>query len=164
MAEQVRAAVLRVDSSQRVRRLRTMEDVVASTTAQSRFNASLFGIFAGVALAVAAIGVYGLLSFLVAQRRHEIGTRMALGACRADILRLFFKQGLLCTGLGLCVGVAGALLLTRWLSALLYGVQPNDPGSFAAVAAVLLLIGVAASYIPARRATKIDPMVALRNE
>lgn len=116
VAAQVRAAVLRVDSSQRVRRLRTMEDVVASTRAQSRFNALLFGIFAGVALAVAAIGVYGLLSFLVAQRRYEIGTRMALGARQADVLRLFFKQGLVYTAVGLSAGIGGALLLTMVVS------------------------------------------------
>ena len=137
---------------------------MSSSTAGSRFNASVFIIFAGVALALAAVGVYGLLSFLVTQRYQEIGTRMALGARRADVLRLFLTQGTLLTGAGLAIGVVGALWLTRLMASLLHGVRPHDPLSFGGVALLLLCVGMAATYIPARRASKIDPMVALRNE
>jgi putative ABC transport system permease protein len=137
---------------------------VASTTATSRFDAWLFGVFAGLALALAAIGVYGLLSFSVAQRRQEIGTRMALGASRAEVLRLVLKQGVGLSVIGLGLGLAGALFLGRWLSSLLYGVRPSDPSTFVAVSLLLLCAGLVASYLPARRATKIEPMEALRYE
>jgi putative ABC transport system permease protein len=162
LAEDLRRAVAEIDPSQRVRRLRAMDEIVASMTASSRFNASLFGIFASVAVLLAAIGLYGVLSFLVAQRFQEIGTRMALGAARGDVLMVFLKQGVLLTAIGLGLGLAAALFLTGWLSSLLYGVQPNDPLSFAAISLLLLLVGVAASCVPAYRATRIDPIVALR--
>ena len=120
--------------------------------------------FAALALLLAAIGVYGLLSFSVARRTNEIGTRMALGATQADVLKMVLRQGLLLVWIGLIVGVAGALALTRLLETLLFGVRPTDPASFAAVAILLLGAGMLASYLPARRATKVDPMVALRYE
>jgi predicted permease len=164
MAGEIRRAIAEVDSGQRVRRLRTMDAIVASTTATSRFDAWLFGVFAGLALALAAIGVYGLLSFSVAQRRQEIGTRMALGASRAEVLRLVLKQGVGLSVIGLGLGLAGALFLGRWLSSLLYGVRPSDPSTFVAVSLLLLCAGLVASYLPARRATKIEPMEALRYE
>jgi len=164
LAAQLRAAIAEVNPGQRVLQLRTMDEIVGSTTATSRFNASLFAIFAGVALILAVVGVYGVLSFMVAQRRQEIGTRMALGAGRADVLSLFLMQGATLTTVGLGLGLAAALLLTRWLSTLLYGVRPNDPTSFAAVAVLLLFVGLAASYLPARRAARVDPMAALRSE
>ncbi len=164
IAEEIRRAIAEVDSRQRVRRLQAMSEIVASTTADSRFDAWLFAVFAGVALALASIGVYGLLSFSVAQRRQEIGTRMALGASRANVLKLVFEQGFALTAIGLVLGSAGALVATRSLSTLLYGVRSNDPVSFVAVALLLLSVGALASYLPARRATKIDPMVALRYE
>jgi putative ABC transport system permease protein len=162
-ATKLRSAIATIDAGQRVRRLRTMSDVVALTSATSRFNAALFGIFAGVALLLAALGVYGVLSFLVAERRQEIGTRMALGASSPDVLKVFLRQGLALTVVGLCVGTAGALFVSRWLSSLLFGVRPTDPLSFAAVSLVLLAVAFAASYIPARRAAAIDPMTAIRS-
>jgi predicted permease len=164
IAGEIRRAIAEVDSGQRVRRLRTMDAIVASTTATSRFDAWLFGVFAGLALALAAIGVYGLLSFSVAQRRQEIGTRMALGASRAEVLRLVLKQGVGLSVIGLGLGLAGALFLGRWLSSLLYGVRPSDPSTFVAVSLLLLCAGLVASYLPARRATQIEPMEALRYE
>jgi putative ABC transport system permease protein len=163
-AEGLRRAVTEMDPHQRVDRVRTMDEILSSTTADSRFDAWLFGAFATLALALTAIGIYGLLSFTVARRTSEFGTRMALGASRGDVLRLVLKQGVTLTAVGLAVGLAGALILGRSLSSLLFGVGATDPLSFAAVSAVLLGAGAVASYIPARRATKTDPMVALRYE
>ena len=163
-AAQLRSAIATIDPGQRVRRVRTMNDIVALTSATSRFNATLFGIFAGVALLLAALGLYGVLSFLVTQRRQEIGTRMALGASKPDVLKVFMRQGLALTVAGLCVGIAGALFVSRWLTSLLFGVTPTDPFSFVAVSLVLLAVASAASYLPARRAAAIDPMAAIRSE
>jgi putative ABC transport system permease protein len=164
LAEQVRRAVMQVEPRQRVQRMRTMEDLVDSTTAESRFDAWLFGVFAALALMLTAIGVYGLLSFAVARRTNEIGTRMALGATRGNVLLLVLRQGLLLTGIGLLVGLGGAVALTRSMTTLLYGVRASDPVSFTVVAVLLLAVGALASYLPARRAMKVDPMVALRYE
>ena len=141
-----------------------MDEIVAANTTNPRFDAWLSGIFAGLALVLTAIGVYGLLSFQVARRTVEIGTRMALGASPWSILRLVLKQGTTLVAIGLVLGLGGALALTRSLSSLLFGVRPNDWASFVAVSIVLLLVGCMAGFLPARRATKIDPMVALRYE
>lgn len=163
-AAQLRAATAAIDPGQRVRRVRTMNEIVALTSATSRFNATLFGIFAGVALLLAALGLYGVLSFLVTQRRQEIGTRMALGASKSNVLKVFLRQGLALTVVGLCVGIAGAFAVSRWLMSLLFGVTATDPFNFVAVSLVLLAVAGAASYVPARRAAAIDPMAAIRSE
>jgi putative ABC transport system permease protein len=161
---QIRRTIAEIDSRQRVTNIRTMEEIVASTTARSRFDAWLFASLAGLALLLTAIGVYGLLSFSVARRTNEIGTRMALGASRADVLKLVLRQGVSLIAIGLILGLSAALVVTRFLSTLLFGVSATDPLSFLGVSALLLCVGTLASYLPARRATRIDPMVALRYE
>jgi ABC-type antimicrobial peptide transport system permease subunit len=162
--QQLRQIIGEFDPTQRIQDLRAMDEIVASATANSRFDAWLFGTFAGLALILAAIGVHGLLAFSVAYRRQEIGTRMALGASRANVLWFFLKQGFILTAIGLGLGLPGAFFLTHSLASLLYGIKPNDPLSFFTVSLVLLLVGVAASYIPSFRATRIDPTVTLRYE
>jgi ABC-type antimicrobial peptide transport system permease subunit len=124
----------------------------------------LVTVFAVIGLMLAIIGIYGVLSFLVSQQTHQIGVRIAMGAQHSDILRLVIKRGLILIGVGLVIGVAGALALTRVLSSLLYGVTPTDPVTFMIVSFVLVTVALTASYIPARRAAKIDPMEALRYE
>ncbi|MBL8227787.1 MAG: ABC transporter permease [Bryobacterales bacterium] len=161
---EVRAAVREHNPSQTLRRFRSMEDLVAATTADSRLDAWLVGLFAAVAFALSIAGVYGLVSFSVSQRHNEIGTRMALGAARTDIVRLILSHGVALTMTGLAIGATAALLLTGSLSKLLYGVKPRDPLSFAAAAVLLLCAGAAASYVPARKASRIDPMLLLRGE
>jgi putative ABC transport system permease protein len=141
-----------------------MEQVVEDSTAQPRFYLLLLATFAAVALVLAAVGIYGVMSYSVSRRIHEIGIRMALGAERRDVLRLIVRQGMLLALVGAAAGLLGALGLTRLMASLLYGVQPNDPATFLTVTIVLCLVALAANYIPARRATKIDPMVALRYE
>jgi len=163
-AQQLRQAVADIDPRQRVERIQTMEDIVASSTATSRFDAWLFGIFAGVALLLTAAGIYGLLAFSVARRTREIGMRMALGAGRARVIRLILGQGLGLIAIGLVAGLAGAAAVARSLSSLLFNVRPADPFSYLVVAVLLLAVGLLASYLPARRAARVDPMVALRSE
>ncbi|HEU0138853.1 MAG TPA: ABC transporter permease [Bryobacteraceae bacterium] len=163
-AEVVRRKVKEVAPGQRIERMRSMEQIIATTTANPRFDAVLFGSFAASALLLAALGVYGLLAFSVAKRTSEIGIRMALGASPGQVLRLVLSQGLQLVAFGLAMGIAGALILGRYLSNLLFGISPADPLSFAAVAAVLSASGFLASYLPARRAMRVDPLQALRCE
>jgi len=160
----LRQAIAEIDPRQRVLRMQAMEEIVSSTSADFRWNAWLFGIFAGLALLLTSIGVYGLLSFSVARRTSEFGTRMALGATRLDVLKLVLTQGIALIAIGLILGLGGALALTRSLATLLFGVRPGDPIPFVAVSVLLLAVGILASGIPARRATRVDPVVALRYE
>ena len=145
-------------------RVRTMRELMAESVARRRLSTTLLAIFAGVALLLAAVGVYGTMSYSVAQRSHEMGIRMALGARRREVVRLVLGQGVGLTGAGLAVGAAGSLLLTRLISSLLFGVGAHDPVTFAAVAALLLLVATAANVVPAYRATTVDPVSSLRQE
>jgi len=142
----------------------TMDEVIAGSLATRQFSMILLASFALVALVLASVGIYGVLAYLVGQRTHEIGIRMALGAGRYDVLRLVVGQGAMMALLGVALGLAAAMGLTRLMSDMLYGVSATDPLTFIAVAILLIFVALAACYIPARRATKVDPMVALRYE
>jgi putative ABC transport system permease protein len=160
----LRGAVAAVNADQRVLEVQAMSDIVARDVARLAFNALLMGVFAGVALFLTSVGIYGVLSFHVARRTHEIGVRIALGARRASVLRMVVAQGVVLATVGIGIGLAGALALSRFLASLLSGVRASNPVTYAAVSGVLLVVAVLASYIPARRATKVDPLVALRYE
>src|SRR5215467_2128096 len=160
----VRQAVMAVDKDQPLFQIKTMEQVVEDSVAGRRFQMSLLAIFATTALGLAAIGIYGLMSYAVHQRTHEIGIRMALGAKRGDVLHLVVRHGMRLAIFAVALGTVGALLLTRFLSGMLYGVGVNDPATLLSVATLLVGVAALASYIPARRATRVDPMVALRYE
>ena len=164
LAGAVRQAVWAVDKDQPVSNVRTMDQVFAAAISRERFQALLLGMFAALALVLACVGLYGVISYSVAQRTHEIGVRVALGAQPADVLRLVIWQGMLLTFAGLVVGIAVGSVATRVLSDMLYGVTTRDPLTFVGVPAFLLLVACLACYIPARRATRIDPLVALRYE
>jgi putative ABC transport system permease protein len=164
IATDLQKTVNELDPRRRVEDLRPMDEIVASTTTDSRFNAELFGSFAMLAVLLAAMGVFGLLSFSVAQRTHEIGTRMALGASRGHILTVVFKQGITLVGSGTLLGIGAALLLTRYLSSLLFQIRAVDAFTYFAASILLLTVGAFATYLPARYAAKVDPVVALRSE
>jgi putative ABC transport system permease protein len=142
----------------------SMEQVMTESIGDSRFYMQLLGIFAGIALLLAVVGIYGVMSYFVSDRSREIGIRLALGAQRADVLRMVAKLGFTLTSLGVVIGIGLALGATRVIGRFLFGVKPTDPLSFAAVAAGLMAVAMLACYIPARRATKVDPMVTLRYE
>ena len=164
MAQAIKEQVWRVDAQLPVTKVRTMDEVAASSFAARRFNMSLLALFAVLALVLAAIGIYGVMSYAVTQRTQEIGIRMALGAQAGDVLKLIIRNGLTLTLIGVVLGMAGAIALTRLMSTLLFGVTPTDKLTFVAVSCVLILVALLACYVPARRATKVDPLVALRYE
>jgi putative ABC transport system permease protein len=164
LAGAARGVIRGLDQDLPLFRVTAMEQIVAESLAQRRFALTLFGIFAAVALALAAVGLYGVLSYSVTQRTHEIGLRMALGAQGGDVVRMVLRQGMLLALMGVALGIAGAFLLLRLMERLLYGVTPRDPLTFAAIAGLLTLIALLACFIPARRATKVDPLIALRCE
>jgi putative ABC transport system permease protein len=165
VAEAVRRAVYSIDGNLPVANVRTLDELVARSISQPRFYMTLLSVFAAVALALAAIGIFGVLSYAVAQRTREIGIRMALGAHHRSVLRLIVREAMIMASGGVIIGIAAAFLLTRWLvSQLLFDTSAHDPVTFAAVAAVLTFVSLAAAYVPARRATRVDPIVALRAE
>jgi len=164
LAAAVRAQIHRLDPNVPVSDVQTMDDLVREASAGNRFQMLLFGVFAGVGLVLATVGIYGVISYSVTQRTHEIGIRMALGAKRRQVLKLIVSEGLRLALAGAALGLAGALGLSRFLSGLLYGVKPTDPFTFAVVLLGLLAVALFASYLPARRATQVDPIVALRCE
>jgi predicted permease len=159
---QMRRTVREVDASLPLAQIRTLDDVVAGTQARPRFLTLVLTLFASVSLVLAAIGIYGVISYSVTERTKEFGIRMALGAKPSAVRNLELGRGLALTGVGLVIGVSGAFALTRFLSSFLFGVPPNDFTTFAGVATLLALVATAASYIAAQRATQVDPLVALR--
>ncbi len=163
-AAALRSALAEIDPNQPLVKVRTMEDNMAATVAQPRFRTWLIGIFAGLALMLAAVGIYGVMSYSVTQRTSEIGIRITLGAQPVDVFRIVLGEGLRFALIGVAVGVAGGLVLTRLLSTFLYGVSATDPLTFFGVAILLIAVSVAACFFPARRATRVDPIVALRYE
>jgi putative ABC transport system permease protein len=160
----IRKQVSSIDKEQPISNIRSMDQVFASSIAQRRFNTLLFGIFAAMALILAAIGIYGVISFFVTQRRHEIGIRMALGAQRIDVIKLVMRQGIVLSLIGVAIGICAALVFTRVLSSLLFGITATDPIIFLVIPTILVGVALSASYIPAWRATRIDPMIAIRYE
>ena len=164
LAAAIRDQVKELDPNQPVTAVRTMSEVISRSVWQPRLYAILFGVFAAVALLLASVGIYGVMSYAVAQRTHEIGIRMALGAQRGDVLRLVIGQGMWLVLVGVGIGVLASLAFTRLMGSLLFGVGATDPVTFAGVTVLLAAAALIACYIPARRATKVDPMVALRYE
>ncbi len=164
LVPEIRRNVLDLDSSLTVDNIRSMEDRLYGSIAEPRFYAVLLGVFAAIALILASVGIYGVLAYSVSQRTREIGIRMALGAEKANVLRLILGQGLVLTMIGIVAGLVGAFAVTRYLESMLFGLTALDPTTFVAVTVTLTLTAAAACYLPARRATKVDPIVALRYE
>jgi putative ABC transport system permease protein len=164
LAATVQAEIRALDKNVPISEVQTMDRVVTEATAQSRFYLFLLGAFAAVALLLAAVGIYGVVSYSVSRRTHEIGIRMALGANTNDVVKMVISQALTLVVAGVAAGAAGALTLSRLLSGMLYGVKPSDPSTFFAVSLLLTMVALVATYIPARRAARVDPVVALRYE
>ena len=161
---QVRHGVEQIDSREVIYGVQTMDEVIAGSLAARRLSMILLGIFAALALALSCVGIYGVTSYVAGQRTHEIGVRMALGAGGRDVMRLVLGEGAKMALLGVAFGIAAALGLTHLMADQLFGVTAHDPLTFAAVAVLLTLVALFACYLPARRAVRIDPVVALRCE
>jgi ABC-type antimicrobial peptide transport system permease subunit len=164
LLDAARDAVWSVNPNLPLSRVRTLRENVDRSMARTSFTLIMLGLAAGVALFLGSVGIYGVISYVVSQRTREIGVRMAMGAETADVSRMVLKQALLLAGFGVGIGLVGAVGLTRLMSALLYGVSPMDPLTFGSVAVGLSLVALLASYLPARRAARVDPVVALRFE
>ena len=164
VAPEVEKLVQAIDSDQPVYRVATMQELMADSVAERRLAMILLAIFAGLAVLLAAVGTYGVLAYSVSRRTQEIGLRMALGARREDVLRMIGKEGLVLTGAGVAIGVVAALGLTRLMTSMLFDVRPADPMTFVAVSLLLAVVALVSSYLPARRAAKVEPMKALRYE
>jgi putative ABC transport system permease protein len=164
LANTIRQEVWALDRNIPITGVRTMEQILSIVTVRPRFNMILLGIFAAVALGLAAVGIYGVLSYSVTQRTHEIGIRIALGAQQGEVLKLVVRQGMILALLGAAIGLAASFAVTRLMAGLLYGVRATDPMTFAVITLLLTGVALLACWIPARRATKVDPMVALHCE
>lgn len=164
MISEIRGAVATVDKDQAIFAISTMDQLRSDSMATQQLTLVLLGLFSGLALTLAAIGIYGVISYSVAQRTHEIGIRMALGAQRVGVLRMVLRQASKMALFGIVIGLAASLAVTRLMASLLFGVSPSDPLTFAVVGAILFIVAMVACYIPAHRATRVDPMVALRYE
>jgi putative ABC transport system permease protein len=160
----VRREVSALDNDLPVSNIKFMDEIIGKSVAQPRVYALLLGIFAGLALILASIGIYGVMSYTVIQRTHEIGIRMALGARPFDVVKLIVKQGMILGIAGIIIGLIVSFALTRVLASQLFGVTANDPITFIAISLLLMFVALVACYIPAKRATKVDPMVAVRYE
>jgi putative ABC transport system permease protein len=158
------AAIHEIDKDQPLIDVRTLDQIKSESMASNRLQSMLLGVFAAVAMLLSAIGIYGVIAYSVAQRTHEMGIRAALGASKGNLLGLALRGGMLMTAIGLIVGLAGALTLSRLLATLVFGVGERDPATLSGVAVTLGAVALLACYIPARRATQVDPIVALRYE
>jgi putative ABC transport system permease protein len=162
--ESIRKAVSEVDRDQALSNVQSLAQLTTNSMASDRVRSLLLAAFAAVAVALAAVGLYGVLAYTVVQRTREIGIRAALGASAASLVALVVRQGMLMTGWGLAVGLGGGLIVSRLLTSFLFGVGPSDPTTIAAVAGMMVAVALTACYIPARRAAKVDPLIALRSE
>ncbi len=161
---EVQTAIWGVNANLPLANVRTLNDILAQSMARTSFISVMLAIAAAVALALGVVGIYGVISYIVSQRTREIGVRMALGADRRDVSRMVLRQGMILAGIGVIVGLIAAVGLTRLMSSLLYGVEATDPVTFGVVAALLTAVALVASYLPALRASRIDPLEALRFE
>ena len=164
LAQPVRALVARIDPELPFWTLMTMDEVVYRSVSQARFYMTLMGIFGGIAILLAAIGFYGVMAHAVGRRTHELGIRLTLGASPRALRWMVLRQGATLVAVGVAVGLAGCFAVLRLIESWLYGVSPTDPLTYAVLVAVVIVVGLAASYVPARRATRIDPLEAMRNQ